>query len=387
MKIQIYSLSCPIIGDVKYIGKTKNSLSDRLSAHLSYKGDNVEKSMWIESLKQKGLKPKISLIELVEEYNWEVKEQYWISFYLSKGAKLFNQSLDKNDKFFVINQYQRELKRLNYSKLTAKNYTSCFTYFLVDFAGHRYTEIPKEKIVLWLQSLVDNRNISSSYQNVLINSVKFFYEKVLGYKQETYYIKRPKREDKLRPLMPYEDVLNIIDSISYLKQRTCLQLMYSCALRSSEVVSVQLSKIDWTNKRIHLYQGKGKKDRIISVPEQTLNLLQKYIQEFKPEYWLFEGQTKGEHYSQRSLQIVFDRQKKLLGLNSEYRPHDMRGARLTHVMNNGVKIENAAKYAGHETIHTIYKSYYRHVVDEMQEQFEMADIEILKKFNTQKQLR
>lgn len=386
MKIQIYSLSCPFTGELRYIGKTKNPLNVRLSAHLSYSGDNIEKHLWIKSLLAKNAKPVISLLELVEEYNWEIREQYWINYYLENGAKLFNKPLDKNNKFFILQQYKSELVRQNYSAETIKNYSSNFIAFLSAFEGHQYAQITKDKIILYLQSLVDTKNISSSYQNVLINSIKYFYEKVLGYKPETYYIKRPRKEDKIRPLIPYEEVLMIIGAVDNLKQKTCLQLMYSCALRSSEAVSVLLDKIDWQNKLIHLIQAKGFKDRIVSVPEQTLNLVAAYIAAYSPKQFLFEGQFEGEHYSKRSLQIVFGRAVAKLGLNKDYHPHDLRGARLTHVMNNGVKIENAAKFAGHKEISTIYKSYYRHVNQEMQDQFELADIRILERLNNQKRI-
>lgn len=85
----IYSLSDPITGEVRYIGKTKNELHKRLSGHYKDKSENY-KTHWIASLKKRELKPSISIIEICTEENWEERERYWISFYKNQGSRLTN---------------------------------------------------------------------------------------------------------------------------------------------------------------------------------------------------------------------------------------------------------------------------------------------------------
>ena len=51
-------------------------------------------------------------------------------------------------------------------------------------------------------------------------------------------------------------------------------------------------------------QAKGKKDRITPISEKIIELLRQYYKAYKPQTWLFEGQTKGEQYSGKSLENV-----------------------------------------------------------------------------------
>ena len=88
--INIYKLIDPLTSKIRYIGKTKNSLSVRLSGHLSYSGSNLKLRSWINSLKTKNLKPIIELIEVCKEYNWCIREQFWIDL-LIKDIKDYDE--------------------------------------------------------------------------------------------------------------------------------------------------------------------------------------------------------------------------------------------------------------------------------------------------------
>lgn len=88
---KIYSLDCPITGEIKYIGKTIKSLNNRLSGHIvDSRRDRRKVSNWIKSLMGKGLKPNICLIEETE--NWEFEEQFYISYFRFLGFNLKNLS-------------------------------------------------------------------------------------------------------------------------------------------------------------------------------------------------------------------------------------------------------------------------------------------------------
>lgn len=88
----IYALVCPIIKEIRYIGKTDN-LCSRYSYHLTtglkyYPREY--KYCWIKSLLNKGLKPDIIIIEGCDSSIWEDREKYWIEYFRGKGCKLTN---------------------------------------------------------------------------------------------------------------------------------------------------------------------------------------------------------------------------------------------------------------------------------------------------------
>lgn len=90
--VKIYKLICPISNEIRYVGKTTQTLSARLSVHLSCKS-KCHRTSWITSLKNKGFKPLIQLIEEVEDSIWAEKEIYWIKYHKDIGCNLCNHTL------------------------------------------------------------------------------------------------------------------------------------------------------------------------------------------------------------------------------------------------------------------------------------------------------
>ena len=52
-----------------------------------------------------------------------------------------------------------------------------------------------------------DRNVSESYQNISINAIKFYYERVLGDQRKIYFVDRPRREKKLPVVLSTTEVV------------------------------------------------------------------------------------------------------------------------------------------------------------------------------------
>lgn len=89
MKTKIYTLSHPITKEIRYVGKTKFSLNDRLCKHMLTKEKN-HRANWIRKIKKAGLKPIIELIEEVDDYCWKESEIYWIEQLNQWNFRLLN---------------------------------------------------------------------------------------------------------------------------------------------------------------------------------------------------------------------------------------------------------------------------------------------------------
>ena len=86
----IYILIDPITNQVRYIGKA-NNISERYKAHLNKaRKHQIHKLNWINSLKGKGLKPIIEVIDIIPIEDWIFWETYWISQFKTWGFKLIN---------------------------------------------------------------------------------------------------------------------------------------------------------------------------------------------------------------------------------------------------------------------------------------------------------
>ena len=116
--IKIYTLKHPITNEIRYIGKTSKKLKERLACHISdakvrrYKNHN---SNWIFSLLVQKIEPIIELLDEVDDENWILFEQYWISQFKSWGFRLTN--LCSGGKGGIGNIPSKETIELRASKL------------------------------------------------------------------------------------------------------------------------------------------------------------------------------------------------------------------------------------------------------------------------------
>ncbi|MBV2165517.1 MAG: phage integrase N-terminal SAM-like domain-containing protein, partial [Kaistella sp.] len=76
--------------------------------------------------------------------------------------------------------YTEKLKELRYSKNTLDVYTDLFEEFINYYPDLAPENISEEEIIAFLRYLVNERKISTSYQNQSINAIKFYYERVFG---------------------------------------------------------------------------------------------------------------------------------------------------------------------------------------------------------------
>lgn len=90
--MKIYYLCTELNNTPVYIGSTNQELKLRRENHLNDFRNNKEKSEWIKKEKNGGLGKhiKIVLLETCSKEDRYNRENYWISFYLNLGVKLFN---------------------------------------------------------------------------------------------------------------------------------------------------------------------------------------------------------------------------------------------------------------------------------------------------------
>lgn len=90
--ILIYGLHDPRDGALRYVGKTRHSLSVRLAQHMTPKELSLKhrRAIWLRCLKAQGLKPEARVIELATADTWEARERHWIAFHRAQGANLVN---------------------------------------------------------------------------------------------------------------------------------------------------------------------------------------------------------------------------------------------------------------------------------------------------------
>ncbi len=158
--------------------------------------------------------------------------------------------------------YAETLRQLRYSEHTVRAYTAYFKEFQQYFAGRNLRYIRPEEINAYIVHLIDTRGISSCQQNLRINSIKFYFEKVLGLERKCYEVKRAKRERTLPDVLSKEEIKSILDATGPDIRLFCMfSLLYSAGLRISELLDLKPHDINVSRSLIRVRQGKGRKDR------------------------------------------------------------------------------------------------------------------------------
>jgi len=140
-----------------------------------------------------------------------------------------------------------------------------------------------------------------------------------------------------------------------------LTLIYSCGLRSGELLNLNVRDIDSSRMIIHIHQAKGKKDRMVPLAPSALAMLRKYYIEHKPSGLLFTGADGGK-YSHTSLQKVLKKALSLAKVHKQCTLHTLRHSYATHLLESGVNLRFIQELLGHNSPKTT--QIYTHVSSE-----------------------
>lgn len=245
-----------------------------------------------------------------------------------------------------IHTFEQEMKRRNFGTQTIENYSSCLKKFFGQSAKDHPKNIHEQDIKEFLGTFTCP-NTQRSYHS----AIKKFYEICLGQKDKFKYIPYARKDSKLPIVLSVEEVQRILDACTNLKHRTIICLMYSSAIRVSEVINMKIADIDSSRMIINIIQAKGHKDRQVGLNQPLLELLRKYYLEYKPKEYLFEGQLSPQ-YSARSIAQFLQKYADLAGLKKRIYPHLLRHTSATHLVENGIDINLIQKLLGHANVKT-----------------------------------
>lgn len=246
--------------------------------------------------------------------------------------------------------YLDKLELKQYANNTVKTYVSCFERFINYYGDQDIDLLDEIDVRNYLKYLVQS-NWSHSYINQSINSIKFYYELVLGMPNRFYQIERPRKKQKLPVVLSKEEIRKIIDSTTHIKHKCILSLLYSAGLRRSELINLKIEDIDSDRMLIKVNEAKGNKDRYTLLSKSVLIDLRKYYLEYKPSKYLFEGQKK-EKYSATSMINILSSASKKVGITKHITLHTLRHSFATHLLEAGTDLRYIQLLLGHNSTKT-----------------------------------
>lgn len=255
--------------------------------------------------------------------------------------------------------YLELLERKRYSPSTIKTYRAYFSDFMEYHKGRNIDRLKVADINKYILYLVNEKKISVSQQNMRINAIKFYYEQVKG-GQRQYYggITRAKEYKSLPEVLSRNEVARILACLSNRKHRCMISLIYSAGLRRSELLNLTPKDIISERMLVRI-MGKGRKCRYSLLSEKLLKELREYFKEYRPQKWLFEGETPGEQYSASALVKILKEAASRAGIKHRVHVHMLRHSFATHLLEQGTDLRTIQELLGHNDIKTT--SIYLHV--------------------------
>lgn len=299
----------------------------------------------------------IARIKTFTDARWSTSKLFWHLPDTEQNRLHFNIPLahtlvPNSEGIESLETFKRYLLSKRYSTNTITTYCEALKSFLTFFNTKSVKSITNEDVILYNTDYILKNKLSSSYQNQIVNSIKLYFRIVKETSIEIEKVHRPKREKVLPNVLSKEEVKNILSAHNNIKHKTMLSLIYSCGLRCGELLALQPVHIDSKRNIVLLKNSKGKKDRIVPLSPKILEMLRDYYKLYKPKVYLFEGQTAGKPYDDRSLQQVLKQALKKANISKPVTLHWLRHSYATHLLESGTDLRYIQELLGHNSSKT-----------------------------------
>lgn len=299
----------------------------------------------------------IGRIKQVAGARWSQSMQYWHVPDSEENRKRFGlvslvASMPSDEGMQALLQFKQYLRSKRYSDKTIATYSEALKSFLVFFNYKSIALLTNEDVIVYNNEYIRNNNLSASYQNQIVNAIKLYFRIIKETKIDIDKVHRPKRSKVLPNVLSKEEVKAILEAHSNVKHKMMLSMIYSCGLRCGELLALQPVHIDSKRNIVLLKNSKGKKDRIAPLSPKILEMLREYYKLFKPTTYLFEGQTEGTPYSDKSLQQVLKQALQKATITKPVTLHWLRHSYATHLLESGTDLRYIQELLGHNSSKT-----------------------------------
>lgn len=227
-------------------------------------------------------------------------------------------------------------------------------------------QISPEQLQAFLRWIAE-LGMSQRSQARILSGLKSFYTYCLVENitntDPTALLEAPKLQRKLPDTLSYEEIEAIITAIDLSKpegerNKAILETMYSCGLRVSEIVGLQISCLYLESGFIRVI-GKGNKERLVPIGEKAVRQLSIYLEQIRKHQPIKPGaedivflNRRGQPLTRVMIFLVIKELAKKAGIQKSISPHTFRHSFATHLVEGGADLRAVQEMLGHESITT-----------------------------------
>jgi len=255
----------------------------------------------------------------------------------------------------------------NVSSKTIRSYKTTFQILITYLVEEKnmkliditFENVTKEMILDFLNYLEGEKKNSIRTRNQRLAAIHSFYQycsvdeiEHMENIQKILSIKTKKYEKKVQEYLTKEEIQTLlasIDSSTKIGRRNLLvlSLLYDTAARAEEIIHLKLEDIR-LEEQLVILTGKGNKQRIVPIMENTKKLMIQYLKENK----IARGFLFGENTTYSMLKHLLLKINQMNIISKKITSHTFRRSRATHLLEAGVNILYIQELLGHEDIST-----------------------------------
>ena len=269
----------------------------------------------------------------------------------------------------MINEFLNYLKfERNRSDLTIKNYGEDLRAFK-EFYGNldsrlSWKSVDSDIIRDWMESMMDKGNNATSI-NRRLSALRSFYRFALARKlvdkDPVHGVTGPKKGRPLPQFLKENEMDRLLDAESWtesfedVRDRTIIMTFYETGIRLSELIGLDDSMVDFSNRQLKV-TGKRNKQRVIPFGEELLAMLRDYMKCRNKEVNLQSEAlfvtAKGQRMTSSQVREAVRKNLSKVCTLKKRTPHVLRHTFATAMLNNKAGIESVKKLLGHESLST-----------------------------------
>jgi len=255
-----------------------------------------------------------------------------------------------------------------FSNQTTRAYTTAINKFIDHFSYVDIKTLNEDKIRSYIASISE-----SSLFHHTISSLKIVYNEIIPNGYSLKLIK-PCQNINIKNLytLSQEEIQSMFNVITSSKTRLILSMMYSCMIPINKILSIKLEDIDYESLTIKINTPNSAKRHIIFQP--ILHpILSIYLEEYKPESYLFYGRSKDKKLSRESINKSISSIAMKARIKKKVSSLIIRRSAIIQMIKNGVDTDVISRMIGHSNklsmryydsiVEVDYKSVYNPISD------------------------
>ncbi|HIZ85450.1 MAG TPA: tyrosine recombinase XerD, partial [Candidatus Coprenecus stercoravium] len=223
------------------------------------------------------------------------------------------------------------------------------------------TALSPDDLSAFLSAEAEN-GISKRSQSRLVSALRSFF----GFMETEGRIKdnptdsldSPKISLHIPTVLSVEEIERIMSSVDLSvpeghRNRAILEVLYSCGVRVSELISLRISDLFFENSFVRVI-GKGDKQRLVPIGEPAMNAVRLYLSQTRRTYKSKKAEDilflnrRGGQMTRQMVFLIIKRQCEIAGITKDVSPHTFRHSFATHLVENGADLRSVQQMLGHE---------------------------------------